>query len=63
MLHAIAPDLFRSERLPIRVVTDSSERDGQTLIDEEVGAMVDVLMQANVEETLALAFELLSGLP
>jgi purine nucleosidase/pyrimidine-specific ribonucleoside hydrolase len=63
MLHAIAPDLFRSERLPIRVVTDSSERDGQTLIDEEVGPMVDVLMQANVEETLALAFELLSGLP
>jgi purine nucleosidase/pyrimidine-specific ribonucleoside hydrolase len=63
MLHAIDPSLFRAERLPIRVVADGSERDGQTVIDSAEGVMIEVLVEARSEAALALAFELLVGLP
>jgi purine nucleosidase/pyrimidine-specific ribonucleoside hydrolase len=63
ILHAIDPDLFRSERLPIRIVTDRSERDGETRIDQNEGVETEVLTQAKEDEALALAFELLRSLP
>ncbi|MFI5015705.1 MAG: nucleoside hydrolase [Hyphomicrobiales bacterium] len=63
MLHAIDPTLFRAERLPIRVVAERSERDGQTLIDEEAGTPIDVLTQAETGRALALVLERLAGLP
>ncbi len=63
VLHAIDPSLFRSERLPIRVVMDGSERNGQTIIDEADGVMIEVLTQAQKDEAVALALELLCGLP
>ncbi|SEE91284.1 purine nucleosidase/pyrimidine-specific ribonucleoside hydrolase [Rhizobiales bacterium GAS191] len=62
MLYAADPSLFEVERLPLRVVTDASERDGQTVIDPESGSAVDVLTQADTPRALALAFARLSGL-
>jgi purine nucleosidase/pyrimidine-specific ribonucleoside hydrolase len=62
VLHAIRPDLFGSERLPVRIITDRSEHDGQTIIDERQGAEIEVLTQAK-PEAIGLAFDLLRGLP
>jgi purine nucleosidase len=62
MLYAIDPSLFQVERLPIRVVADTSERAGQTVIDIENGSAVDVITQADSARALALALVRLSGL-
>ena len=62
MLYAIDPSLFRAERLPIRVITDGSERDGQTVIDADAGAMADVLTQAQAGRALALAHARLAAM-
>ena len=62
-LYAIDPGLFGSEQLPIRIVTDRSEREGQTIIDDAQGVEVAVLTHARREDALALAFALLRDLP
>jgi len=62
MLFAIAGGLFGVERLPIEVVTDGSERDGQTLIDK-AGVPIDVLTRADAAKALTLMFERLAALP
>jgi purine nucleosidase/pyrimidine-specific ribonucleoside hydrolase len=63
MLHAIDPALFQVERLPIKVIVDKSERDGQTVIDQKAGTEIEVLTGANTDQARALVFELLRGLP
>jgi purine nucleosidase/pyrimidine-specific ribonucleoside hydrolase len=62
-LYAIDAGLFGAEQLPIRVVTDRSEREGETVIDDARGVAVTVLTQARREDALALAFTLLRDLP
>jgi purine nucleosidase/pyrimidine-specific ribonucleoside hydrolase len=63
ILHAIDPSLFRAEPLPIRVVADGSERDGQTVIDSKTGTIVQVLTQADRGRALALVHDRLTALP
>jgi purine nucleosidase/pyrimidine-specific ribonucleoside hydrolase len=60
MLWAAAPQLFTAERLPIRVMTDRSERDAATVIDAS-GQAVDVLTGADVEAALAFAAQRLAA--
>jgi purine nucleosidase len=63
ILHAIDPGLFRAEPLPIRVVADRSERDGQTVIDQEAGAIIHVLTHADSARALAVVLDRLAALP
>jgi purine nucleosidase len=60
MLHALAPELFRAERLPLRIVCDRSDQDGATLIDPDSVHVADVLTGVEAPAALALAFERLS---
>jgi purine nucleosidase/pyrimidine-specific ribonucleoside hydrolase len=53
MIFQARPDLFTTERLPIRVVTDRSPADGATVIDPAEGALVDVLTGVDSEGALA----------
>jgi purine nucleosidase/pyrimidine-specific ribonucleoside hydrolase len=62
VLHVIDPGLFGSERLPISIVTDGSECEGQTVIDDERGIEIEVLTQAK-PDAIELAFDLLRSLP
>ena len=63
ILRVIDPGLFGAEHLPIRVVTDGSERDGATVIDTYRGDLVEVLTQVDGARSLALILERLAALP
>lgn len=60
MLHALRPDLFTIERLPLRIVCDRSEADGATVIDPTSEFFASVTTGVASEDALALAFERLS---
>lgn len=60
MLHALQPDLFTVERLPLRIVCDRSDADGATVIDPSSTFHADVMTGVQSEAALALAFERLS---
>jgi purine nucleosidase/pyrimidine-specific ribonucleoside hydrolase len=52
MIFQARPDLFTTERLPIRVITDRSPADGATVIDAANGTLVDVLTGADSQGAL-----------
>jgi purine nucleosidase/pyrimidine-specific ribonucleoside hydrolase len=53
VLWALRPDLFTAESMPITIISDGSERDGATVIDNVSGHSVDVVVRARTEEVLA----------
>ncbi len=63
ILRVIDPGLFGAEELPIRVITDRSERDGATVLDPRGGDRVEVLTKVDGERALALILERLASLP
>ena len=62
ILRALDASLFRAEPLPIRIVTDGSERDGATVIDPQAGSLVEVLTQADTRHALELILERIASL-
>lgn len=63
VLRVIDPGLFGSETLPLRIVTDRSERDGATIIDSGAGKPVEVLTKVDGDRALAVILEKLVALP
>lgn len=56
MLHALAPDLFSPETLPLRIAADRSDSDGATLIDPASSHHVEVLTGVDSARALDLAY-------